>query len=349
MPRALIVAPNWIGDALLAQPLLARLKSLEPQTGLDALAPPWVAPVLERMPQIDSVVAAPFEHGKLSWGARRGVARQLAAIRYDAAYVLPNSFKSALVPWFAGIPRRIGFRGEQRYLVLNVRHRLDEAALPLMAERYAQLAEPPGAPVHRPLAAPQLRVDPEKRDRALAALDLDRRKGKVVVMCPGAEFGPSKRWPSRYFASLALHFARLRRQVWLFGSAKDRDITTEIASLAPAACHNLAGRTSLAEAIDLMSLAELVVTNDSGLMHVAAALGRPIVALYGSSSPLHTPPLAADALVARVPIECSPCYARECPYGHFRCMNELTPESVLARLPANLRDDGDARGKTARN
>jgi heptosyltransferase II len=164
-------------------------------------------------------------------------------------------------------------------------------------------------------------------------------------MCPGAEYGPAKRWPARYFATLALHYAGRDRQVWLFGGLKDREVATEIASLAPRACVNLAGKTSLAQAIDLLSLAERVITNDSGLMHVAAAVGRPIVALYGSSSPAHTPPRAADAVIARIPIECSPCYARECPLEHFRCMNELTPERVLAAVAASP----NGHGKTARN
>ncbi|MEO7403654.1 MAG: lipopolysaccharide heptosyltransferase II, partial [Burkholderiales bacterium] len=244
--------------------------------------------------------------------------------------------KSALVPFLAGIPLRIGFRGEARYGLLNRRHRLDEAQLPLMAERYAQLAEPIGAPPHRPLARTSLRVDPAYRENALVAHDLDTER-PIVVMCPGAEYGPAKRWPARHFATLAAHFAGRGRQVWLMGATKDRAIATEIAALVPGAVQrravkNLAGHTDLAAAIDLMSLAELVVTNDSGLMHVAAALGRRVVALYGSSSPDHTPPTTPDAVIARIAIECSPCYARECPLGHFRCMNDLTPEIVLTAI-----------------
>lgn len=344
MKRVLVIAPSWIGDTLLAQPLFARLQTLHPGLEIDALALPWTAAVLERMPEIRRVVPSPFAHGDLKLGERFRLGRSLAREGYDAAFVLPNTLKSVLVPFFAGIRRRVGFTGESRYGLLNVRHTLDEAKLPLMAERYAQLAEPVDAPPHRPLAPPRLRVDEASRAAAIKRLELDPER-PIVAFCPGAEFGPAKRWPTRHFATLALMLAGKGRQVWLFGSQKDRPVATEVMTLAPGACHNLAGKTDLATAIDLMSMAETVVSNDSGLMHVAAALGRPLVALYGSSSPEHTPPLGGLASIVRIPLECSPCYARECPLGHFRCMNDLSPKQVFDALAA-MRDGHD---RTARN
>jgi heptosyltransferase-2 len=330
VPRILIVAPNWIGDALLAQPLFARLHARLPGLALDALAPDWVAPVLRRMPELEEVVATTLAHGKLALGTRWRIARALRARRYDEAIVLPNSWKAALVPWLAGIPRRVGFVGEARYGLLNVRHSLDEQALPLMAERYAQLAEPPGAPLRRPLAPPRLEVDEANLAITIARLGLDRSR-PVVAFCPGAEYGPAKRWPARHFATLARALAARGRRVWLIGSPKDRPVGDEIAALADGAALNLCGRTDLAAAIDLLAACEAVVSNDSGLMHAAAALGRPLVALYGSSSPAHTPPLAPARLVS-LGVECSPCFQRECPLGHFKCMNDLTPERVLAEI-----------------
>ena len=326
--RILVVAPSWIGDALLAQPLFARLRSQLPDATIEAIAPPWTAPVLRRMPELNAVIDAPFEHGALRLIERSQLARDLAKRSYDAAIVLPNSFKSALIPWLARIPMRIGFVGEQRYGVLNVRHRLDEQRLPLMAERYAKLAEPTTSMPHRPLAATSIHIDPANRVQTLQRLSLNVDR-PIVAFCPGAEFGPAKRWPVRHFASLARALAAIDRQIWLFGGPKDRAITAEIMESADGACTDLAGRTDLAGAIDLMSYASAVVSNDSGLMHVAAALGRPLVALYGSSSPAHTPPLAADAQILSLTIECSPCYARECPLGHFRCLNDLDPIRVL--------------------
>ena len=333
MPKILIVAPNWIGDALLAQPLFARLRKKLPGVVIDALAPPWTAPVLRRMPEIDDVIEAPFDHGELKLFARWRLGRRLRARRYDQAIVLPNTFKSALVPFFAGIPVRAGFVGESRYGLLNLVYHLDEKKLPLMAERYAQLAEKPGTKPALPLPETGLRIDAANLAFDLGRLGLSRAR-PVVAFCPGAEYGPSKRWPARHFAELAKKLAALGYAVWLFGSGKDRAIGEEIAVASGGAATNLCGGTDLASAIDLLSLAEIVVTNDSGLMHVASAVGRPVVALYGSSSHEHTPPLARAFRIVRTGIECSPCFARECPLGHFKCMNDLVPERVMKEIAA---------------
>src|SRR5574343_657527 len=273
MKKALIVAPSWIGDTIMAQPLFARLCAQHPGLQLDALAPRWVAPVLHRMAEIRDVIDSPFGHGQLSIKARWRLARQLADNGYDAVYVLPNSLKSALVPWLAGIPQRIGFTGESRYGLINVRHHLDKQALPLMVERFVQLAEMPGTPPTKSIAHPRIRSSQNDQQRTLAE---------------------------------------------------------EIAQLAPGLCRNLCGATTLGQAVDLLALADLVVCNDSGLMHVAAALDRPIVALYGSSSPGFTPPLSDRADIVSLKLECSPCFKRECPLGHLDCLNKLSPEQVAA-------------------
>jgi len=333
VPKILVVAPSWIGDTLLAQPLLARLKKKLPGAVIDALAPGWTAPVLRRMPEINEVIEAPFGHGELGLLARWRLGRSLRSRGYDEAIVLPNTFKSALIPFFAGIPLRAGFVGESRYGLLNLTHKLDAKRRPLMAERYAQLAEKPGVPPARPLPEVRLRIDQANLLVTLNRLGLSRAK-PVVAFCPGAEYGPAKRWPARHFAVLARKLAAQGCAVWLFGSEKDSDIGEEIVRSSGGAAANLCGRTDLASAIDLLSLAEVVVSNDSGLMHVAAGVGRPVVALYGSSSPEHTPPLSASARVVRTGIECSPCFARECPLGHFKCMNELAPERVMEEIAA---------------
>ena len=336
MPKILIVAPNWIGDALLAQPLFARLRKKLPGVLIDALAPPWTAPVLRRMPEIDDVVEAPFDHGELALAARWRLGRRLRSRRYDQAIVLPNTFKSALVPFFAKIPVRSGFVGESRYGLLNLAHKLDAKGVRLMAERYAQLAEKPGTMPALPLPQTRLAVDEANLVLDLSRLRLSRAR-PIAAFCPGAEYGPSKRWPARHFAALARKLAALGYAVWLFGSEKDRAIGEEIAVASEGAATNLCGKTDLASAIDLLSLAEVVVSNDSGLMHVAAGVGRPVVALYGSSSPEHTPPLARSYRIVRTGIECSPCFARECPLGHFKCMIELTPDRVAEEIQAITR------------
>ncbi|MEF8699042.1 MAG: lipopolysaccharide heptosyltransferase II [Candidatus Accumulibacter sp. UW26] len=336
--KALIVAPSWIGDTVLAQALLMRLHDRLPGLQLDALAPRWVAPVLERMPEIAQVIDSPFGHGELSLKARQRLARELATGGYQRAYVLPNSLKSALIPFFAGIPERIGFVGENRYGLINRRHTLNKALLPQMAERFAQLAESPGTPLPLPLPVPRLTSSSAQRAATLAALGVEL-PGKLAVFCPGAEYGPAKRWPTRHFASLADALAGAGYAVWLLGSAKDRAIGDEIVDqTSPASLPlNLCGTTSLAQAIDLLAAASCVVCNDSGLMHVAAALGRPLVAVYGSSSPGFTPPLSAQAKIISLGLECSPCFKRECPLGHLDCLNKLDPQRVLDACLTRIR------------
>jgi heptosyltransferase-2 len=327
--KALIVAPSWIGDTIMAQPMFARLHARFPGLQLDALAPRWVAPVLQRMGEISEIVDSPFGHGQLSLKPRWRLARELAARNYDAVYVLPNSLKSALVPFMAGIPRRIGFIGESRYGLINVRHTLDKAALPLMVERFAQLAEAPGAALPKPISYPKIRSTAADQLKTLTELGLER-PARIVAFCPGAEYGPAKRWPAAHFASLAKSLAERGYAIWLFGSPKDHAVAEEISQLAPGLCRNLCGATSLGQAVDLLAMTDLVVCNDSGLMHVAAALDRPLVTLYGSSSPGFTPPLSDQADILSLNLDCSPCYKRECPLGHLDCLNKLTPERALA-------------------
>ena len=328
--RALVVAPSWIGDAIMAQPLFVRLHARFPGLQLDALAPRWVAPALERMPEITNVIDLPFRHGELALAGRYRLARQLARTGYQSAYVLPNSLKSALIPLLAGIPERIGFTGEARYGLINRRHTLDEIALPQMVERFAQLAEAPGNLLPRPVPYPRLTSSEEQQRATFRALRFCR-PDKVAVFCPGAEYGPAKRWPAQHFAALANKLSRRGYSIWLLGSAKDKEIADEIVrrSSSAAAPRNLCGATSLAQAIDLIAAATFVVCNDSGLMHVAAALGQTVYAIFGSSSPIFTPPLSSTATVISLELPCSPCFKRECPYGHLDCLNKIDPQTVL--------------------
>lgn len=305
----------------MAQPLLARLREKLGSIRIDVLAPPWVAPVLTRMPEVDEVIETPFVHGPLQLRERWRLGRSLRGRGYQQAIVLPNTWKSALVPFFADIPVRSGYVGESRYGLLNLLYKQREKR-PLMALHYAALSERPGTAPAEPLPEPRLRADPEA---ARATAQRFGMPGRYAVFCPGAEYGPAKRWP--HFAELA---ARLDLPVVLLGAAGDKPACEGVAGM------NLCGRTSLSEAIDLIAGAAFVVTNDSGLMHVAAALDRPQVAVFGSSSPGHTPPRSQQARVIWLGIECSPCYARECPLGHFRCMREISAAGVMQEI-ARLR------------
>ncbi len=327
--RILVVGPSWIGDAVLSHPLLARLKERDPSGSIDVLAPSWALPVYRRMPEVACTFTLPFGHGDLKLAARRRFAKTLSP--YDRAFILPNTFKSALIPWHADIPIRTGYRGEMRYGLLNDMRVLDEAALPLIAERYAALAQPTGEAFVRPIPQPRLTVDEMQRRATVAKYSLDVSR-PIAAFAPGAEYGPAKRWPVRHFASLAATLLGRGESVWLMGSQKDAPITGEINAATGGRCVDLAGRTSLDEAIDLMSLAARVVSNDSGLMHIAAALDRPMAAIFGSSSPAFTPPLSPRAKVITLKLDCSPCFQRVCPLGHTNCLETLDPGLVLKAI-----------------
>lgn len=315
---------------MLMQPMLVRLHQHFPGCRIDVLAPPWTVLLLKQMPEVHDVIINPFPHGALQWMARRRLGLQLRTVGYDRAYVLPNSFKSALVPFFACIPQRIGYRGEMRYGLLTEARKLDKSQLPLMVQRFAQLAETRANTTPPSLAEPKLSITPEQVRGSLNKLGLSLDQ-PVAVFCPGAEYGPAKRWPSSYYAELANRLYRQGYQVWLTGSPKDKPVGDEITTLAPQ-CRNLCGSTDLADAIALISCASLVVSNDSGLMHIAAALNRPMIALFGSSSPQFTPPLSGKAKVLQLDLPCVPCFKRECPLGHFNCMKQLTPDTLIPHL-----------------
>ncbi len=331
MYKILVVGPSWVGDTVLAQPLFMRLRQKHAELQLDVLAPTWTLPLLQRMPEVSHAIASPFGHGDLKLGERWRLAQTLKTRSYDQAIVLPNSFKSALVPRLAGIPLRTGFVGEARHLLLNDVRPLDQTALPLMVERFAHLADARDEPLQRPLPQPSLQASSVAREALLRRLQLTTEP-PVVCLCPGAEYGAAKRWPAEHFTALAMRLGEHGFQVWLIGSPKDRTIAEAIERASGESCRNLCGTTGLQEAVDLLSLAQAVVSNDSGLMHIAAALDRPTLALYGSSSPGFTPPLSPHAQVVKLDIACSPCFQRDCPLGHFKCMRDLEPALVFEQL-----------------
>ncbi len=327
---------------MLVQPMLVRLMQRHPGAQIDMLAPLWTAALLRQMPEVRHIIANPFPHGATKLIARYRLGRQLRAAHYDQAIVLSNSFKSALPAFFAGIPLRTGYVGEMRYGLLNDARKLNKTVLPLMVERFAQLAEAPGQAIQRPIPQPKLNVSAEQRHRVLEKFGLSNDQA-VAVFCPGAEYGPAKRWPIPYFAELAQLLRAQGYAVWLLGSPKDKEIGDKIVALGNHTSRNLCGETDLADAIALLSCADLVVNNDSGLMHLAAALDRPMLALYGSGSPSFTPPLSDRAQVIKLDLPCSPCFKRECPLGHCNCMMQLTPNRVAQYIPTLSTESNHAK------
>lgn len=326
--ESLIIAPQWIGDAVMTEPLLRRLAARGERLTVGAL--PWVAPVYRAMPQVAEVIEFPFAHGGLQFRERRVVAKRIAG-RFNKAYVLPNSLKSALLPFLASIPERIGYLGEARIGLLT--HRLkNPKSKPSMVAFYSALSGEAGIEQDRP----QLSVDLAATRETVKAQGL--RPREYAVFAPGSEYGPAKRWPAAHYAALA---SQMNLPVVLLGSAKEAALCDEIARAA-LNCINLAGKTSVDDAIEWIAATKFIVSNDSGLMHVAAALGVQQVAVFGSSSPLHTPPLNNKATVLwlkndagyQPPLDCAPCFERECPLGHTRCLNDISAEMVVTALPA---------------
>ena len=329
--KILIISPSWIGDCVMTQPLYRRLHELHPGCTIDVFAPKWSMAVFERMPEVNEILENPFGHGALDLKKRWQVGRALGKRGYDQVIVLPGSLKSAIIALATGIKQRTGYVGESRYILLNDIRKLDKTALPLMVDRYTALAHPSQADFNGHSGQPLFQIDAASQQAALVKHGLNTDK-PIIAFCPGAEFGPAKRWPARHFAGLAQNYLAKDWQVWLFGSQKDFDIAEEINQLSDGLCTNLCGKTSLSEAIDLLACAENVVCNDSGLMHLAAALDRKLAAVYGSSSPDHTPPLSNQAEIVSLNLDCSPCFKRECPLGHTDCLNKIEPQMVEQAL-----------------
>lgn len=330
--RILVVGPSWVGDMVMAQSLFMTLQVQHRGALIDVLAPQWSLPILERMPQVRRGIAMPLGHGELGLRTRWQLGRKLAQEGYHQAIVLPGSLKSALVPWFAGIPQRTGFTGEMRYGMLNDRRILDKKILPMTVQRFVALGMPPAAGPPPDTPTPLLAANASNAAHLLGKLELNTDR-PVIAFMPGAEYGPAKQWPTSHFAQLATDLITQGHQIWILGSGKDHDIAEQITLAATSThIHNLCGKTQLADVVDLLSVCSAAVSNDSGLMHVAAALGIPLVALYGSSDPKHTPPLSPNAHVLHLNLECSPCFKRQCPLGHTRCLQDITPDLVLKAL-----------------
>lgn len=339
--RILVVGPAWVGDMVMAQSLFMTLKARHPGCRIGVVAPAWSLPILGRMAEVDEVVGLETGHGEFGLKARRAVARQLRG-RFDRAIVLPRSWKSALIPYLARIPRRTGFTGEQRYGLINDRRALNKRVLDQTVKRFVALGLSAKAAATGDFSTPRprLAVDSDNLTEQRLALGLSSRP--AIGLMPGAEYGPAKQWPLAYFRELAANLVEEGYEVRVFGGPKDRTAGDALCAGLPGV-HNLCGKTRLEDAVDLLADCRQVVTNDSGLMHVAAAVGVRIQALYGSSSPLYTPPLTENAEIHYLGLYCSPCFKRTCPLGHTNCLKRMTPERVLTSLQAS-REGEIARG-----
>lgn len=329
--KILIIGPSWVGDMIMAQVLFKLLRQNNPAVIIDVLAPNWSLPVLQRMPEVNRAIPLPIEHGQLALKSRFEIAKGLRAEHYNQAIVLANSWKSALIPWLAHIPVRTGWRGEMRWGLLNDIRYLNKQALPQMVQRYAMLGLPANSNLANNLPTPLLIADKDNLQQAINKFGLILSR-PILALCPGAAYGPAKRWPEEYFASVALQKINAGWQIWLFGSKQDEEVIEKIRNQIGQPTISFAGKINLLETIDLLSVADAVVTNDSGLLHMAASLNKPLVAIYGSTSAIFTPPLGKKSKVLQENLPCRPCFKRECPLQHLNCMHAIKPDKVLTAI-----------------
>jgi heptosyltransferase-2 len=314
---------------VMAQSLFITLQQREPDCLIDVIAPAWSVPLLRRMPQVNDAIELPIGHKQFKLLTRYRIGKQLRARHYDRAIVTPRSFKSALIPFFAHAKQRTGYRGEQRYVLLNDIRRLDKTILTQTVQRYVALASAADVVQAPPIPLPQLTVNKQNQQDVLQRLNLATDKN-IVAMMPGAEYGPAKQWPVEYYRELAEKLVAKGYQVWVLGSAKEAALGDVIAS--GEGIYNLCGKTALVDVVDLLALARYAVTNDSGLMHIAAATGVEVIALYGSSDPKYTPPLSMRAQVMYLGLSCSPCFDRQCRFGHLNCLRDIRVDDVLEKI-----------------
>jgi len=331
--KVLIIGPSWVGDMVLAQSLFKLLKQQDNSLQIDVAAPAWTLPILHRMPEVHRSIGLPFVHGQLNLLERIRLGQQWRKQAYQQAILLPNSFKSAIPTFFADIPKRTGYVGECRYFLLNDVRKLDTKKLPRTVDRFVSLALPPDAPIPN-IANPCLSVDANNLAKLIDHFKL-KPSEKILGLCPGAEYGEAKRWPAEYYAEVANKAISAGWQVFLFGSKKDQPVAKAINQLCTMGCQDFTGKTSLGDAIDLMSLCNTIVSNDSGLMHIAAALDKKLIAIYGSSDPSHTPPMSSKAVIEYLGLECSPCFARTCRYKHLNCLMNIKSQVIIKSIIIN--------------
>jgi heptosyltransferase II len=327
--KILVLGPAWVGDMVLAQSLFITLKANKPDFIIDVAAPAWTLPLLARMPEVSQSIALPFKHGEFAFFDRIRFGKTLKSAGYTQSIILTNSFKSALLPWAAGIPKRTSYLGEMRYGLVNDVRPLDKSKLKKTVERFVFLGLNHHQSLPSILPNPRLIADAENAKKTLEKLNIPLGENKVLGLCPGAEYGEAKCWPPEYYAEVANEVLKQGWQVWLFGSDKDTATTNQINQLTQKKCADFGGKTKLSEVIDLISLCDTVVSNDSGLMHIAAALNKKLIAIFGSSDPSHTPPMSPKVMIEYLGLECSPCFKRVCPLGHMNCLRNIKPSQIL--------------------
>jgi heptosyltransferase II len=335
--RILIRSSNWLGDAVMSVPAVRAIKRGRPDAQITIAAPSKIAPMWKLVPEVDAIISL---NGESLFGAIRLIRRQSP---FDAAILFPNSLRVALEACLSGMPRRVGYRGHSRGWLLNQLVREPKKLGPLehQSNRYLRIAQTCGAETpnieHRTsnAEAPNLnQTSDSPQDESVRLADIKHQT--FLGLCPGAEYGSAKRWlPERFAEVAAAVAAKLQVQWILFGTAQDAVIGDQISGVLGAHCVNRIGQTTLDQLIDELRECRLLLTNDTGTMHLAALLGIPTVAIFGSTEPGLTGPLGNDHIILRHQVECSPCFLRQCPID-FRCMKAITVQEVTDAVTSIL-------------
>lgn len=336
--KILVVSPAWLGDIIMSQSLLSVLKQQDPTNSIYMYAPSYAHPILARMVEVDHILTNPFNHGQLLLKERIKEGQKLKEFNFDCAYILPNSLKSALPPYFAGIKQRIGLKGESRYILIN-RMRSNKKAFPKMVERYVSLAYIDDPKITNTSTLPKFPypklILKKPTVELLKRLNLSLERPLLALGC-GANYGPAKLWPVEYFARVSANFIQKGGAVLALGTSNDTVTVQAILKHLPNHLlpyfYNIAGKTNLTEALDLVGVCTAAVCNDSGLMHTVAAAGVPQVCIFGSTSTEYTPPLSDVAMCLESNESCHPCFNRTCKYGTYKCLKQISPEQVIDAL-----------------
>lgn len=332
-PKLLVIGPSWVGDMVMAQSLFKTILSQSPTTLIDVIAPQWSLALTRRMPEVNKGIVSPIKHGEFGIMKRFQLSEWIRPNKYDQAIVMTRSWKAALIPWFAGIPIRTGYRGEMRYCLINDMRLLETKTLNQTVKRFVALGSLSSQlPAYE---VPSLSVSSVNVELIINKLNLDLKKPIMAIM-PGAEYGPAKQWPADYFSTVVQTYLSKDWNVIILGSQKDKEVASEIKSSISLdisdGLYDLTGMTTLLDAIDLLSVSKVALTNDSGLMHIAAAVSTPLIALYGPTNPEFTPPLSKNSKVLRKITG----YIRDRQgterSGYHKSLIDLKPEEVLGEL-----------------
>ena len=322
--KLLIIPQNWLGDIVMSQTLLKKIKSNNPKTSIDILVNSSLKNLVERMPEINKVIILDCSHRELGLFKRLRLAKEIKKSSYDRSIVLSRSLKSSLIPYFAKIPIRTGELGELRYLLINDLKEFSKESRRKTASRYISMYSDNNEKLSENYY-PSLDSNSENIKNLSEKYDLKKDK-KVIIFAPGAAFGPSKMWPVNKFRELG---KKLNNdfKILILGSNNEKSIGNDIVTNKNMV--NLCGKTSIADAVDLMHISKFCVSNDSGLMHLAAATNTKSISIYGSTSPDFTPPLTKNKDIHYKGMSCSPCFEKKCKYGHYNCLVDIHSDDVF--------------------